>query len=136
MRNLGPIVLALVLTFMPAAMAANPLDMVAAPLQGKLNTTASDLEKSALKHIAEGNLTQEHISQDINATINATKEQLKKEAMEQINQGLNITAEQLEQRIKEDLKNKVNQQVSQPGFEALFALLGILGIVLLARRRN
>lgn len=131
MRNLRLIVLALALAFIPAAMAANPIDI--APLQGKLNTTASDLEKSALEHISEGNLTQEHISQDVNATINATKEQIKKEAMEQINQGLNVTAEQLEKKIKEDLKNQVNQQVQQPGFEALSALLGLLGIAFLRK---
>ncbi len=136
MRNLGMIALALALIFMPAAMASNSIDVAAAPLQEKLNTTASDLEKSALEHLAEGNLTQEHIRQDINATINTTKEQIKKEAMVQINQGLNVTAEQLEQKIKDDLKNRVNQQVSQPGFEALFALLGLAGIALLVGRKK
>lgn len=130
------IALALALIFMPAAMASNSIDVAAAPLQEKLNTTASDLEKSALEHLAEGNLTQEHIRQDINATINTTKEQIKKEAMVQINQGLNVTAEQLEQKIKDDLKNRVNQQVSQPGFEALFALLGLAGIALLVGRKK
>lgn len=136
MRNLGLIVFALALIFMPAAMAANSMDVVASSLQDKLNTTASDLEKSALEHLTEGNLTQEHISQDINATRDQLKDQIKKEAMEQINQGLNVTAEQLEQKIKDDLKNRVNQQVSQPGFEAIFALFGLLGIALLAGRRN
>lgn len=134
MRNPGLIVFALALIFMPAAMAANPIDMAAAPLQEKLNATASDLGKSAIEHIAQGNLTQEHISQDINAT----KDQLKKAAMEQIDQELNATADQIEQKIKEDLKNQVNQKVQEPGFEAMFAILSLLSTasIIIVKRRS
>ncbi len=120
------------LTALPGAMAANPIDMIAAPLQENLNTNTQDLGNKALEHIAQGNLTQEHISQDINAT----KEQLRKEAVQQVNQGLNVTTEQIEQRAKEELKNQINQKVQQPGFEALFAIMGLLGIASLIARKN
>jgi len=77
----------------------------------------------------EGNLTQEHISQDLNATT----EQLRKEALEKINPALNVTSEQLEQKAKEELEKQLNQNV--PGFEIAFDLTGILGTVLILRRR-
>lgn len=138
MRNPGLIVFALALIFMPAAMAANSMNVVASSLQDKLNNTASELEKNALEHIAEGNLTREHISQDINATINGTKEQLKKEAIKQIDQGLNATADQIEKKVKEDLKNQINKQVQEPGFEAMLAIISLLSTasIVIARRRN
>ncbi len=129
MRYLDPIILALALFLMPSASAASPLDMIAAPLQGNLNI--NDLEKKALEHIAQGNLTQEHIRQDLNAT----GEKIRTEAEERINQGLNVTSEQLEQRAKDELKNQINQKV-QPGFEALFALIGLMGLAFAMGRRN
>lgn len=132
MRYSGLIIFAMALTALPGAIAANPIDLIAAPLQEKLNTNTQDLGNKAIEHIAQGNLTQEHISQDINAT----KEQIRKDAMEQVNQGLNITAEQIEQRAKEELKNQVNQRAQQPGFEALFALVGLVGIASLIGRKN
>ncbi len=132
MRYSGLIIFAMALTALPGAMAANPIDMIAAPLQENLNTNTQDLGNKALEHIAQGNLTQEHISQDINAT----KEQLRKEAVQQVNQGLNVTTEQIEQRAKEELKNQINQKVQQPGFEALFAIMGLLGIASLIARKN
>ncbi len=132
MRESNLIIVALALFLSPEAMAANPVDLIAAPLQENFNLSAADLEKKALEHIAQGNLTQEHISQDINAT----KEQLKKDAVGRINQNLNITPEQIEQRAKEELKNQVSQKVQQPGFESLFALAGILGTAFMLSRRN
>ena len=132
MRYLGLIIFALALTTLPGAIAANPIDTIAAPLQENLNVNAQDLEKKALEHIAQGNLTQEHISQDINAT----KEQLRKDAVDQINQGLNVTTKEVEQRAKEELQNQVNQRTQLPGFEALFALLGLVSIAFALGRRN
>ncbi len=107
MKKSDLIILALAVLLSPEAMAANPMDLVAAPLQDNLNLNATDLGKKALEHIAQGNLTQEHISQDINAT----KEQVKNEAVGRINQNLNITPEQIQQRAKEELKNQVSQKV-------------------------
>jgi single-stranded DNA-specific DHH superfamily exonuclease len=97
-----------------------------------LNLNAQDLGNKAIEHIAQGNLTQEHISQDINAT----KEQFRKEATEQINEGLNVTAKEVEQRAREELKNQINQKAQQPGFESIFALLGLMGIAFALGRRN
>jgi PGF-CTERM protein len=132
MRYSGLIIFALALTTLPGAIAANPIDTIAAPLQENLNVNAQDIGNKAIEHIAQGNLTQEHISQDINAT----KEQLRKEAVDQINQGLNVTTKEVEQRAKEELQNQINQRTQLPGFEALFALLGLVGIAFALGRRN
>lgn len=132
MRYSGLIIFALALTTLPGAIAANPIDTIAAPLQENLNINAQDIGNKAIEHIAQGNLTQEHISQDINAT----KEQLRKEAVDQINQGLNVTTKEVEQRAKEELQNQINQRTQLPGFEALFALLGLVGIAFALGRRN
>jgi len=106
--------------------------MIAAPLQSNITLSAQELEKKAMEHIAQGNLTKEHISQEVNAT----KEQLKKQVVERINKSLNVTPEQLQQRAKEELKNQVNQWVQQPGFESFLAIAGILGIAFVLKRRN
>jgi hypothetical protein len=132
MRYSGLIIFALALTTLPGAIAANPIDTIAAPLQENLNLDAQDLGNKAIEHIAQGNLTQEHISQDINST----KEQLRKEAVDQINQGLNVTTKEVEQRAKEELQNQINQRTQLPGFEALFALLGLASIAFALGRRN
>ena len=58
-----------------------------------------------MEHIAQGNLTTEHINQDVNATA----EQLKRQAAKHLNQTLNITPGQLQQRATEELKNQVGQ---------------------------
>jgi PGF-CTERM protein len=103
----------------------------AAPIQEHLDAASEDMQTKAVEDIVQGNLTQEHISQEVNAT----KDQLMKQAGEHINSSLNITSEQLEQRAKEELKNQVNQKFQQPGFEYAFALAGILGAALILRRR-
>jgi PGF-CTERM protein len=131
MRNLVQVILALATVLVPSALAANPVDTIAAPFQQNLNITAQDLEKKALEHIVQGNLTQEHLSQDLNAT----KDQLRMKAQEQINQGLNVTPEQLAKRAKDELKNQLNQKAQLPGFEALIGLIG-LGAALALRRWN
>jgi hypothetical protein len=129
MRNLNLIILTL-MTLSSTAMAVNPVNMIAAPIQSSINLSPQELEKKAMEHIAPGNLTKEHISQDVNAT----KEQLKKQALEHVNISLNITPEQLRQRAKEELKNQVNRRVQQPGFEFILAVAGILGNAFALRR--
>jgi PGF-CTERM protein len=104
---------------------------IAAPVQEHIDSTSADIQSRALEDIVQGNLTQDHISQEVNAT----KDRLTNQALEHINQSLNITSEQLEQRAKEELKNQVNQKVQQPGFEYAFALAGILGAAIILRRR-
>ncbi len=130
MRYLNLIIVTLATILVPDAMAVNPIDMVPASLQENLN--AENLQKKAVEHFVQGNLTQEHITQDINAT----KDQIQKEAIGQITQGLNVTSEQLEQKAKEELKNQVNQKVQQPGFESVLAIMGILGTAFILGRRN
>jgi len=126
MRNI--VVIAL-LALIPTVIAQNPIDAVTGSLQEQINTVGQQLQENAAQHIVEGNLTQEHISQDLNATT----EQLRKEALEKINPALNVTSEQLEQKAKEELEKQLNQNV--PGFEIAFDLTGILGTVLILRRR-
>ncbi len=129
MRYLNLIIISLAAILVPDAMAVNPVDMIPAPLQENLN--ADNLQKKAVEHFVQGNLTQEHIAQDMNAA----KGQIQKEAVDQVTQGLNITSEQLEQKAKDELKNQVNQKVQQPGFESSLAIMGILGILLIFRRK-
>jgi PGF-CTERM protein len=56
--------------------------------------------------------------------------------VDQINQGLNVTTKEVEQRAKEELQNQINQRTQLPGFEALFALLGLASIAFALGRRN
>jgi PGF-CTERM protein len=132
MRNLSLIILALMTALSSNAIASNPVDLIASPLQSNINLSQQELEKKAMEHIAQGNLTKEHISQDLNATA----EQMKKQAVEHINQTLNITPEQLQQKATEELKNQVSQRVQQPGFEAVAAIAGLFGLSFILRRNN
>ncbi len=132
MRNLSLIILSMMTALSSNAIAASLVDMIAAPLQSNVTLSPQELEKKAMEHIAQGNLTKEHISQDVNATA----EQLKKQAVEHLNQTLNITPEQLQQRASEELKNQVSQRVQQPGFEAVIAIASLLGISFILRRNN
>lgn len=132
MRNLSLIILALMTALSSNALAANPMDTIASTLQNNVNLSQQELEKKAVEHITQGNLTSEHISQDLNATA----KQLKKQAAQHINQTLNVTPDQLQQRAKEEISNQVNQRVRQPGFEAILAVAGILGIAFALRRNN
>ena len=128
MRNI--VVIAL-LALIPTVIAQNPIDAVTGSLQEQINTVGQQLQENAAQHIVEGNLTQEHISQDLNATT----DQLKKDALEKINPALNVTSEQLEQKAKEELKRQLDKEVQLPGFEYASALIGMLGTALILRRR-
>jgi hypothetical protein len=132
MRNSSLIILVMMTTLSSTATAVNPLDLIAAPLKNNISLSPQELAKKAVEHIVQGNLTPEHISQEVNAT----KEQLKKQAVERINKSLNVTPEQLQQKAKDELKNQLNQRVQQPGFESFLAIAGILGIAFVLKRRN
>ena len=99
-----------------------------------MNTAGQQLQEKATQHILEGNLTQEHIAQDLNAT----KDNLTAQARAKINQmNLNLSPEQLQQKAAEELKKQVSEQIKQqPGFEAALAILATLAAVGLFRRRN
>ena len=73
------------------------MDVLPTPIREQVNVSPQEIQKKAIEHIAQGNLTKEHISQDINAT----KEELKERAKEHLNESLsNITQEQLQQKSK------------------------------------
>lgn len=128
-RNIAVIAL---LTLLPIAIAQNPIDDLTGSVQEQVNTAGQQLKQNAVQHIVEGNLTQGHISQDLNAT----RDQLRKDALEKINPALNVTSEQLEQKAKEELKKQLDKNVQLTGFEYASALAGILGTALILRRRH
>lgn len=121
------------LALIPIVVAQNPIDAVTGAAQDQINTMGQQLQQKAVQHIVEGNLTQEHISQELNETRQNLTEQAKTKLNQKLNENLNLTPEQLQQKATEELKKQVNQQ---PGFEYAFALIGILGTALILRRRH
>jgi len=134
MKILHLILMACLFAMISTAAAQNPIEAAASSLQEQINTAGQQLQEKAAQHIVEGNLTQEHIAQDINAT----KDNLTEQARAKINQmNLNLTPEQLQQKATEELKKQVSEQIQkQPGFETAFAILATLAAVGLIRRRN
>jgi len=134
MKILHLILMACLFAMISTAAAQNPIEAAASSLQEQINTAGQQLQEKAAQHIVEGNLTQEHIAQDINAT----KDNLTEQARAKINQmNLNLTPEQLQQKATEELKKQVSEQIQkQPGFEAAFAILATLAAFGLIRRRN
>ncbi len=125
---------ATLIALISTASAQNPLDAVASSLQDQVNSAGSQLQQKAVQHALDGNLTQEHLTQDLNAA----REEIVGEAAGKINQNLNLTAQQLQEQVqqkaKEELQNQVNQAAKQPGFEGILAIAGILAVALLIRR--
>jgi len=125
---------ATLIALISTASAQNPLDAVAGSLQDQLNSAGSQLQQKAVQHALDGNLTQEHLTQDLNAA----REEIVGEAAGKINQNLNLTAQQLQEQVqqkaKEELQDQVNQAAKQPGFEGILAIAGILAVALLIRR--
>lgn len=122
------------LALISTVIAQNPIDAVTGSVQEQINTMGQQLQQSAVQHIVEGNLTQEHISQELNATKHNLTEKAKEKLNQELNENLNLTPEQLQKKATEELKRQVNQQV--PGFEALIALIGLLGVILVTGRKN
>jgi PGF-CTERM protein len=135
MKTWNIIVIA-ILALMPITFAQNPIDAVTGSIQGQMNTMGQQLQQKAVQHIVEGNISQEHISQDLNATKQNLTAQAKEKLDQELNKNLNLTPEQLQQKATEELKRQVNQRVKQPGFEVLIALIGLLGVALVIGRKN
>jgi hypothetical protein len=130
-------VIAAFLALISVASAQNPVESFAGSLQSQVTTAGEQLSQKAAQHIAEGNMTQEHIAQDFNNTAENLTEMAKQELGQKLNQNLNISPAELEQRAKEELKNQLNQKLnSQPGFPAALAVLVILAAGCLIKRRN
>jgi hypothetical protein len=118
MKILHLILMAGLFAIISNAAAQNPLEAVASSLQEQVNAAGQQLQEKAVEHALEGNLTQEHIVQDLNATKD------------------NLTA-QLQQKAAEELKKQVSEKIKeQPGFEAAFGILATLVACGLLRRRN
>ena len=131
------VVIAALLALVSVAPAQNPFDAAAGSLQSQVTAAGKQLQQKAVQHIAEGNLNQEHIAQDFNATTENLTKMAKQELGQQLNQSLNITPAELEQRAKEELKNQLNQKLNQvPGFPAALAVLVIFAAGCLIKRRN
>jgi polyribonucleotide nucleotidyltransferase len=134
MKTWSIILAATLIALISTVSAQNPLDAVAGSLQDQVNSAGSQLQQKAAQHVLEGNLTQEHLTQDLNAA----KENLTGQAAKKINQNLNLTSEQLQQQIQqkanEELKNQASAIAKQPGFDGFLAIAGILAIALLMRR--
>lgn len=130
------VAIAALLALVSMASAQNPFDAAAESLQSQVTAAGEQLQQKAVQHIAEGNLTQEHIAQDFNATTKNLTEKAKQE-LGQLNKDLNITPAELEQRAKEELKRQLDQKLNQvPGFPVALAVLVILAAGCLIKRRN
>ena len=134
MKILHLILMAYLLAMVSTAAAQNPFEAAASSLQEQMNTAGQQLQEKATQHVLEGNLTQEHLAQEINAT----KDNLTAQATAKINQiSQNLSSEQLQQKATEELKKQVSEQIKQqPGFDAVLAILATLVAVGLFRRRN
>jgi len=134
MKTWSILLAATLIALISTASAQNPLDAIAGSLQDQVNSAGSQLQQKAVQHALEGNLTQEHLTQDLNAA----REEIVGEAAGKINQNLNLTAQQLQEQVqqkaKEELQDQVNQAAKQPGFEGILAIAGILAVALLIRR--
>ncbi len=134
MKILHLILLAGIFAMISSAAAQNPLEAAAGSLQEQFNAAGQQIQEKAVQHVLEGNLTQEHIAQDLNAT----KDNLTAQATAKITQiSQNLTPEQLQQKATEELKKQVSEQIKQqPGFEAALGILATLAAFGLLRRRN
>jgi hypothetical protein len=128
------IVMAGILAMGSNAEAQNPLEAAAGSLQEQISTAGQQLQEKAVQHALEGNLTQEHIAQDINAT----KNNLTSQAIEKISRmNQNLTAEQLQKKATDEIKKQVNEQIKQQsGFETSLGILASLAAFGLLRRRD
>jgi hypothetical protein len=121
----------LMLVIIAAHTTSGQVDQMAVPVQEKIDIASQELQKKALEHIQGGNLTQEHLSQDLNAT----KKELIQQAKEQLNKNLPINQEQLQEQAKEELRKQTTEKIQSPGFGLPLAISGIIGLAILLRRK-
>ncbi len=126
------VVLASILMLAMIAQAIDPMDAITSKVSEQISVAPQNLTQKAVEHILEGNLTKEHLQQDINAT----EEQLKQTATEKIKQEVNNTTEQIQQKAKEEIDKQINQRLGQPGAQLALAMAGILATAYLLRRRD
>jgi hypothetical protein len=137
MKIRSVIIAAALLALIAVAFAQNPIDAVAGSLREQVSGAGEQLQQKAVQHIADGNLTRERITQDLNATRENLTGKAKQQLVQKLNQDLNITSEELEQKAREELKNQLNERINQqPGFPAILAVLVIMAAGCLIKRRN
>jgi len=137
MKILYLILGASLLAVISTALAQSQIDAAVGSIQEQMNSEGAQLQEKAVEHILEGNLTQEHIVQDLNATAENLTAQAYAQVNQELDENLNLTPEQLKLKAEEELKRRVNEQIQQqPGFEVILAMLGTLAAVVLIRRRN
>jgi hypothetical protein len=136
MKILHLIIMAALLALSSDAIAQNPLDAATGAIQDKINAAGGELQQKAAQHILEGNLTSEHIAEDLNSTKENLTLQAKEEIGKKLDGNLNITSQELEQKAKEELKNQLSQKLpQQPGFSGILSALGIIGATILIRKK-
>jgi sensor histidine kinase YesM len=114
--------------------AQNPIESVSGSIREQLNTAGQQIQEKAVQHALEGNLTDEHIFADLNATKDNLTEIARAKINQEIDESKNLTSEQIETKAEEELKRRMSQQ--QPGFEGFLALLAALASVGLMGRRE
>ena len=114
--------------------AQNPIESVSGSIREQLNTAGQQIQENAVQHVLEGNLTQEHISADLNATRENLTEQARAKINQEIDESKKLTSEQIKAKAEEELNKRMSQQ--QPGFEGFLALLAALAAVGLMERRE
>ena len=137
MKNMSVVRLILVvglLAIVSTTAAQNPIDSVTGSIKEQMNVAEQQIQEKAVQHALEGNLTQKHISADLNATRENLTEQARAKINQEIDESKNLTPEQIKTTAEEELKRRMSQQ--QPGFEGFLTLLAALAAVGLMGRRE
>ena len=114
--------------------AQNPIDSITGSITEQVNAAGQQIQEKAVQHALEGNLTDEHIFADLNATKDNLTEIARAKINQEIDESKNLTPEQIKTTAEEELKRRMSQQ--QPGFEGFLALLAALAAVGLMGRRE
>ena len=114
--------------------AQNPIESVTGSITEQVNAAEQQIQEKAVQHVLEGNLTDEHIFADLNATKDNLTEIARAKINQEIDESKNLTPEQIKIKAEEELKRRMSQQ--QPGFEGFLALLAALASVGLMGRRE
>ena len=137
MRNMSIVRLILMAGFLAivsTTAAQNPIDSITGSITEQVNAAGQQIQEKAVQHVLEGNLTEEHISADLNATKDNLTEIARAKINQEIDESKNLTPEQIKTKAEEELKRRMSQQ--QPGFEGFLALLAALVAVGLMGRRE
>jgi len=137
MRNMSIVRLILMAGFLAivsTTAAQNPIDSITGSITEQVNAAGQQIQEKAVQHVLEGNLTEEHISADLNATKDNLTEIARAKINQEIDESKNLTPEQIKTKAEEELKRRMSQQ--QPGFEGFLALLAALAAVGLMGRRE